>query len=57
MKMNLMIITLKMVLSLPTLVAGLSVTSTASLARNDTPYAFPKGNTYRASSAHVQANL
>jgi len=46
MKMNLMIITLKMVLFLPTLVAGPSVTSTASFARNETPYASPKGNTY-----------
>jgi hypothetical protein len=35
MKMNLMTITLKMVLSLSTLAAGLSVPSTASFARND----------------------
>jgi hypothetical protein len=46
MKMNLMTITLKMVLSLSALAAGLSVDSTASFARDDAIYAPPNGKAY-----------
>src|SRR5260370_36247816 len=46
MKMNLMIVTLKMILSLSALAACLSVGSTTSFARNDATYASPNGKAY-----------
>src|SRR6266436_10439583 len=46
MKMNLTIVTLKMLLSLSIFAAGLSLASAASFARNDPTYASPNGKTY-----------
>jgi len=53
MKMNLTIVTLKMVLSLPALAAGLSLASAASFARNDITYASPNGKTYNRTAPRV----
>jgi hypothetical protein len=56
MKTNLMIITLKMVLSLSALAAGLSVDSTASFARNDATYASPNGKAYNRNRLRIFRN-
>ena len=51
MKMNLTIVTLKMVLSLPALAAGLSLAS--AFARNDITYASPNGNTHNRTAPRI----
>ena len=53
MKTNLMTITLKMVLSLSALAAGLSVGPTASFARNDAIYASRNGKAYSRHLPHI----
>ena len=47
MKMNLTIVTSKMLLSLSIFAAGLSLASAASFVPNDPTYASPNGKTYR----------
>ena len=46
MKMNLTIVTLKMLLSLSIFAGGLSLASASSFARNDATYASPNGKTH-----------